>query len=286
VGSWVAATIVGLVAAIWFARPWWAEPTTAASTTTATPSIAVLPFVDMSSGKDQQYFTDGLSEELLNGLAKIPELRVTGRTSSFQFRGTNEDPRVIGQKLNVATLLQGSVRKEGTNLRIAVQLLNVTDGFHIWSETYDRTLDDVFAVQGEIARSVARALERTLLGEKASARPLDADAYNLGLQAFYLLKSPTEKTTREAKALVEQALKRDPEYAAGWDALAYVHMREFEQAQTFADKQTALGLQERALDRALALDPELVEAHARLARLRRLKWDFAGADESRVLRPP
>ncbi|MGH9777432.1 MAG: protein kinase domain-containing protein, partial [Candidatus Acidiferrales bacterium] len=123
------------------------------------PSIAVLPFADMSPGKDQEYFADGLAEELLNKLAKIPELKVVARTSSFQFKGKNEDLRVIGEKLNVATILEGSVRKEGNRVRITAQLIKVSDGFHLWSETYDRELNDIFAVQDEIARSVAGALK-------------------------------------------------------------------------------------------------------------------------------
>jgi TolB-like protein/Flp pilus assembly protein TadD/predicted Ser/Thr protein kinase len=282
-GWWVGAcaAVLALAAAFWFGREARrAGPPTEAPAAEGTPSIAVLPFVDLSPGKDQEYFTDGLSEELLNGLAKIPELRVTGRTSSFQFKGKNEDPRVIGQKLNVTTLLEGSLRKAGNHVRITVELVKVADGFHLWSETYDRKLDDVFGVQDEIARSVAGALKRALLGGKASRRAPDAEAYNLRLQALYLLKGQTEKSTREAKALMERALKRDPEYAEAWDALALVHMREFEQAQTFAAKQAALGQQERAIDQALVLDPDLAEAHSRLARLRRLRWDFKGADQS------
>jgi TolB-like protein/Tfp pilus assembly protein PilF len=279
-GAWLlGAALLSLLTALWFGREARrGEPTTAVPA--ANPSVAVLPFADMSPGKDQEYFTDGLTEELLSALAKIPDLRVTGRISSFQFKGKNEDPQRIGQKLNVANLLQGSVRKEGTHLRIAVQLLKVADGFHLWSESYDRTLDDVFGVQDEIARSVAGALKRTLLGQKASARPPESEAYNLRLQALYLLKTPSEKNMREAKDLMERALKRDPDYAGAWNGLAQVHMREFEHAQTFADKQAALGAQEQALDRALALDPDLVEAHSMLSRLRRLKWDFDGAEQS------
>ncbi len=125
----------------------------------ASPSIAVLPFADMSAGKDQEYFADGLSEELLNLLAKLPELRVIGRTSSFQFKGRNEDLRVIGEKLNVAHILEGSVRKSGEKVRITAQLIKATDGSHLWSETYDRTLDDIFVVQDEIAGEVVKALE-------------------------------------------------------------------------------------------------------------------------------
>src|SRR5262249_22157752 len=150
--------------------------------------IAVLPFVDMSAAKDQEYFTDGLTEELLNALARIPDLRVIGRTSSFQFKGKNEDLRVIGQKLAVASLLEGSVRKAGDHLRITVQLVKAADGFHLWSETYDRRLDDIFAVQDDIARSVAGALKVTLLGAKPATPAPGAEAYTQVLQARHLLK--------------------------------------------------------------------------------------------------
>jgi TolB-like protein len=129
------------------------------------PSIAVLPFVNMSDDKDNEYFSDGLSEELLNLLAKIPALHVAGRTSSFQFKGTNEDLRLIGEKLNVANVLEGSVRQSGTKLRITAQLINADTGYHLWSETYDRELTDVFAIQDEIAANVVSALRLTLLGE-------------------------------------------------------------------------------------------------------------------------
>jgi serine/threonine protein kinase len=132
-----------------------------------TASIAVLPFADMSPGKDQEYFSDGLAEELLNALAKIPELRVTARTSSFQFKGKNEDLRVIGEKLNVATILEGSVRKQGNRVRITAQLIKVADGFYLWSESYDRNLNDIFAVQEDIARSVAGSLKLQLVGRAA-----------------------------------------------------------------------------------------------------------------------
>jgi TolB-like protein len=246
----------------------------------ASASVAVLPFVDLSEAKDQEYFTDGLTEELLNSLARVPQLRVTGRTSSFQFKGKNEDVRVIGEKLNVASVLEGSVRKAGRHVRITAQLVKVADGFHLWSETYDRQLDDAFAVQDEIARQVAGALVRTLVGAKPTGRVPDAEAYNLRLQALYLLRRQVESDIKKARELAEQAVAKDPEYAAAWDTLAVVHVREFEAAQTFAAKQEALGRQQRALDRALALDSGLASAHARLARLRRLQWDFVGADQS------
>jgi TolB-like protein len=240
----------------------------------------VLPFVDLSEAKDQEYFTDGLTEELLNSLARVPQLRVTGRTSSFQFKGKNEDVRVIGERLNVASVLEGSVRKAGRQVRITAQLVKVADGFHLWSETYDRQLDDAFAVQDEIARSVAAALTRTLVGAASKRRLPDAEAYNLRLQALYLLRRQVEGDIKKARELAEQAVATDPEYPEAWDTLAAVHVRELEAAQTFAAKQEALGRQQRALERALELDPGLAQAHARLARLRRLKWDFVGADQS------
>ncbi len=244
------------------------------------PSIAVLPFVDLSPDQDQAYFADGLSEELLNTLAKVAELRVTGRTSSFQFKGKSEDLRVIGRKLNVTTLLEGSVRRAGKQLRITAQLVKASDGFHLWSESYDRTLDDAFAVQDEIARSVARALKVTLLEGKAAAPAPDAEAYGLRLRAVHLLGKSTERDTLEAKRLLELALERDPRYAEGWVSLAGVYIRQYEAAQTVAAREAALAKQEEALDRALELDPELAAAHSRLARLRRLRWDFAGAERS------
>ena len=234
----------------------------------------------MSPGKDQEYFADGLAEELLNVLAKIPELRVTGRTSSFQFKGKNEDLRVIGQKLNVATLLEGSVRKAGSQVRITVQLVKVADGFHLWSETYDRQLEDIFAVQDDIARSVSSALKVTLLGGKAGKPVPTAEAYSLVLQARHLLKSETEENRRKAQALLEEVLGRDPRYAGAWVDLAIVHMRGFEEEPTLAARQEALRDQQAALERGLALDPDMADAHALLARVHRMRWDFAAADRS------
>jgi serine/threonine protein kinase/tetratricopeptide (TPR) repeat protein len=246
----------------------------------AAQSIAVLPFVDLSPGKDQEYFTDGLSEELRTALARIPELRVTGRTSSVQFKDRKEDLRVIGQKLNVATLLEGSVRKAGSQVRITAELVKAADGFQLWSETYDRKLDDVFAVQGDIARSVVSALKLTLIRAEPVRKAPDAEAYNLRLQALHLLRKQAEAGTLEAQRRVERAIERDPNYAEAWDALALVHTRRYEYAQTLRAREEALGQQERALERALLLDPELAYAHARFARLRRLRWDFKGAEQS------
>jgi TolB-like protein/Tfp pilus assembly protein PilF len=271
--------ILALAAAFWLGHK---PPETGplASVATGVHSIAVLPFADMSPGKDQEYFADGLTEELLNSLAKIPELRVAGRTSSFQFKGKNEDMRVIGQKLNVATLLEGSVRKAGNHVRITVQLVKAADGFHLWSESYDRQLDDIFTVQDDIARAVASALEVRLLGGKASTFARSALDYNQVLQARHLLKNPSDENRHQAQELLEWVLARDPNYAEAWVDLAVVHMRGYEQAGTIAAKNDALRKQQDALERALGLDPGMADAHARLARVHRLRWNFAAADRS------
>ena len=214
IAAGAAALVVAMTAAFWYARgarrP---DLQPGAPATAGTSSIAVLPFVDMSPAKDQEYFADGLSEELLNVLAQIRELRVTGRTSSFQFKGKAEDLRVIGQKLNVATILEGSVRKAGTRVRITAQLVKVADGFHLWSETYDRELDDIFAVQDDIARAVSSALKLTLLGKDgshAAERRHNAAAYNLYLQGQYFRARQKREDLEKAVSYYEQALAARP----------------------------------------------------------------------------
>ena len=197
-GAAGAVLALALAAALWRGRDT-KGPEPPARVSTSLRSIAVLPFVNMSGDKDNEYFSDGLAEELLNALVKIPELRVTGRTSSFQFKGKTEDLRVIGQKLNVATLLEGSVRKAGNHVRITAQLVNAVDGFHLWSETYDRDIDDIFAVQEEISRSVAKALKVTLLGQERqpSGSPGgNAEAFNLYLRGRYFFELRTREGER------------------------------------------------------------------------------------------
>jgi TolB-like protein/Tfp pilus assembly protein PilF len=248
----------------------------------AAPSIAVLPMVDLSPGHDQEYFTDGLTEELLNVLAKNPRLRVVGRTSAFQFKNKQEDLRVIGKKLGVSTLLEGSVRKSGSRVRITAQLVNATDGFHLWSETYDRKLDDIFAVQDEIARSVAEALNVTLLGDEQGAsapRGTTAPAYNAYLQGRYFFELNTQESLENALRYFGEAVELDPGYALAWagSSLAYA---------TYASEgygPVADGFEKArlAVERALELDPNLAEAHAALALVRRVyDWNWVGADAS------
>ncbi|HET7293943.1 MAG TPA: protein kinase [Vicinamibacteria bacterium] len=242
-------------------------------------SIAVLPFVNMSGDKDNEYFSDGLAEELLNVLAKIPELRVTARTSSFQFKGKTEDVRAIGQKLNVATLLEGSVRKAGNRVRITAQLVSAENGFHLWSETYDREMDDIFEVQDEIAGSVARALKVTLLGQ-AAPRPgaqANAEAFNLYLQGKFFRDVGTEEGRAKAISYFERALALDPGYALAHVGLATVWGSRAGGGQVPVEAGYATARQE--VEKALALAPDLAEAHAVLGNIKTAyDWDWEGAD--------
>ena len=212
--------------AFWYFQGASDVPAAKQATTTASPvaaaapnekSIAVLPFADMSAGKDQEYFADGLSEELLNLLAKLPELRVIGRTSSFQFKGRNEDLRAIGEKLNVAHILEGSVRKSGEKLRITAQLIRAADGSNLWSESYDRTLDDIFAVQDDIAGEVVKALKLTLLGPTSMtrSRPVDPEAYNLALQGRFFARAARPERSRACGRLLPAVARARSRVRAG-----------------------------------------------------------------------
>jgi len=243
-------------------------------------SLAVLPFTNMSNDPQQEYFTDGLTEELLNVLVKIPELKVAGRTSSFSFKGKNEDLRAIAQKLGVTNILEGSVRKSGDRIRITAQLVKAEDGFHLWSETYDRTLDDIFAVQDDIAKAVAAALKVTLLGQRADAPRPDAKAYDLILQARFVMQSRTEETVLRGKKVLERALQLSPDYAPAWAEMGLAHLREGELATTVKARQEARERARQALARALELDPNLAVTHSRMAGVQRDSWDFAAAERS------
>jgi serine/threonine protein kinase/tetratricopeptide (TPR) repeat protein len=225
----------------------------------SSPSIAVLPFVNMSRDEENEYFSDGLSEELLNVLAKIPELKVTGRTSSFAFKGKQEDLRDIGQKLGVATLLEGSVRKAGNRVRITAQLIKVSDGFHLWSETYDRVVDDIFAVQDDIARAVSQALHVTLLGKPAVSASTSVESYALLLQANHFVRQNSAPAVSKAASLYRQALGKSPDSAPAWAGLALAHV--YEAAYGHADTRESIASARVAAERALALDDRLAEAH-------------------------
>ena len=277
-----AVVLVALAAGLWLnhrSKSGKIKPVTTTQPS-ATPSIAVLPFADMSTNQDQEYFSDGLAEELLNDLAKIPGLRVTARTSSFQFKGKNEDLRVIGQKLNVACVLEGSLRKEGKRVRIRAQLISAYDGFHLWSETYERQLDDIFAVQEDIARSVAGALKVTLLGKNtavSSSQTKDAEAYNSYLQGRYFYGRRSKEDLERAVSYYAAAIQRDSSYAAAWAGLAEVHHRQADNGYIPVDEGYRMAREE--VERALVLDENLAEAQAEMGWIKRAHdWDWEGAD--------
>ncbi len=240
-------------------------------------SIAVLPFVNMSSDEEQEYFADGLSEELLNLLAKIPELRVASRSSAFQFKGQRIDIPVVAQQLNVAHILEGSVRKDGDRLRITAQLIKADDGFHMWSESYDRELQSVFAIQDEIANAVVDALRVELLGEAPKATETDPEAYALFLQGRYFFNlGDTEDWTKSVDAY-QQALEIDEDYAPAWAGLAvsYNNLADYGVINPLEGH----GLARSAADRAVALDPSLAAGWTSLSVIKRIyDWDWEGAE--------
>jgi TolB-like protein len=247
-------------------------------------SIAVLPFVNMSGDIENEYFSEGLSEELLNVLAKIPELKVAGRTSSFKFKGTNEDLRLIGEQLNVAHVLEGSVRKSGVQVRITAQLINTETGYHMWSETFDRELNDIFAIQDEISAAVAAALKVTLLGatETTPANSHGTDnieAYNLFLQARYFFQHETLENLEKAMRLLEKAIELDPAYAAAWAELSQVQQRWTGGYPSTHDFVTGMEIARASAEKALALDDQLPDAHLALAAIHaQYDWDWEAAE--------
>ena len=243
-----------------------ADATVEPSAESVTPSIAVLPFVNMSEDASNEYFSDGISEEILNVLAKIRELKVAGRTSSFAFKGQNEDLRAIGEKLNVKTILEGSVRKDDKRqkVRVTVQLINVEDGYHIWSESYDRSLEDIFAIQEEIAREVAAALKIELLGEKQQqltgiARS-DTHAYDWYLQGRSSIAQFSSEGMDRAIGEFKQAIELDPDYLPAQLGLAEAYLRSRQAGFIAADEVD--GLAEPYLTSVLRQDPENSEALA------------------------
>ena len=225
-------------------------------------SIAVLPFVNMSDDPGNEYFSDGLSEELLNLLAKIPELHVAARTSSFAFKGQNLGIPDIAQRLRVGHVLEGSVRKAGDQVRITAQLIKADDGYHLWSETYDRTLDNIFVIQDEIASAVVEQLKISLLGDAPTARETDPEGYAIYLQARQLGRHRTVESLENSNALYEQVLALDPGYAAAWSGLSENYSQ-----QAFGNLRPhdeGLALARESANKALAIDPEYAPAHANL----------------------
>jgi len=225
-------------------------------------SIAVLPFVNMSSDPEQEYFSDGISEELLNLLTKIPQLRVAARTSAFSYKGTNTKIEQIGRELKVAHVLEGSVRKASNKIRITAQLIQARDGYHLWSETWDRTLEDIFAVQDEIAAIVVEQLKLSLLAPPPVVRETDPEAYALHLQGLHFYRQASAEGYEQAVVLAEQALARAPDYAPAWDLLASAYIRQADKGLRPVDE--GYRLAREASEKALAIDPDFGWAHATL----------------------
>ena len=228
----------------------------------APESIAVLPFVNMSSDPEQEYFSDGISEELLNLLAQIPELQVTSRSSAFSFKDKDLEIPEIARRLNVAHVLEGSVRKSGDQVRITAQLIDARTDKHLWSDTWDRTLDDIFAVQDEIAADVAEQLQVELLGAAPAVRAVDPEAYALFLQARQLAYHFTEEGLDRSNELYRAALEIDPEYAAAWAGLSTNYGNQAAYGLSPLEESYRMGRE--AANRALEIDPDFAPALAGL----------------------
>ena len=257
-----------------------AEQAKPAAAVAETPSVAVLPFADRSADGDQEYFTDGLTEELINALARAGDLRVAGRRSSFQFKNSDDDLATIGEKLNVTTVLEGSVRKAGDQMRITAELVQVDDGFSLWSETYDRSFDDIFEVQDDIAAAVGSALQVTLAaGKTVESNSASTDAYNLLLQAKFLLERNDRNDNDEAIALLEESLAIDSAYAPAWAELGLAHFRRAFVEDDEAVREASVRKGRQSLEKALEINPELPEALSRMGWvLGTQELDFVAAD--------
>ena len=246
------------------------------------PSIAVLPFLNLSADKENEYFSDGLADEIITALTRIQGLRVTARTSSFAFRGKEQDVREIGARLGVSTLLEGSVQRSGDRIRISAQLVGAADGFHLWSEHYDRALAEIFALQEEVAASIAAALKLEVGSQAAPARPANLEAHNLWLRGrYYRYSRRSMQDFAKAAVCFSQAVVLDPNYAEAHLGLAQ-HSLDLAAYGLVSPRQVAA--QGRAeVEKALQLDGQLGEAHATLGAYRALfDFDWPGAESAYV----
>jgi adenylate cyclase len=263
-------------------------PAASTAPTISEQSVAVLPFVDMSEKKDQEYFSDGLSEELIDMLVKVPDLRVPARTSSFYFKGKPTKIPEIAKELGVTHVLEGSVRKSGNHLRVTAQLVRADNGFHIWSQTYDRKLDDIFKVQDDIADAVVKALKVSLLAAQESRAPAtrNMEAYSLLLRANFLLtKGGTDDDEEKAADYYQKAVQLDPASAPAWAGLS-------RGLAELTDTQSWKQIRQRVFDsanRAISLDPSLADAHIALGKSYFYDWDWGNAEaqfkQARTLEP-
>lgn len=244
-------------------------------------SIAVLPFLNLSNDPEQEYFSDGVTEEIINVLSHVPDLQIAGRTSSFTFKGKNQDIRLIGEQLNVNHILEGSIRKSGNKLRITANLIKVEDGYHIWSEKYDRELVDIFDIQDEIALAILKEIKIQLLGGEEST-PFkrytnNPEAYQLYLHGrFYHNKFAGADEFNKAIGYFQSAVELEPTYAIAYAGIASCYLNMWFYRLTPAAK--ALPLMKKATEKALELDNTIAESYLALARMQMLyEWDFANA---------
>jgi len=296
---WVIGALVALVIAYFVAR-FWSSGHAVSSPTNATvatgpgspvvpeKSIAVLPFADMSEKHDQEYFADGMVEEIIDLLAKVPDLRVPARTSSFYFKGKSTKVPDIARELSVANVLEGSIRASGNRLRVTAQLIRADTGFHIWSQTYDGDLHDIFKVQDEIANAVVQALQITLMGGPLTRREggtQNLEAYQLYLRALANFQSNSRPELEEARDYLDQSMKLDPNFALAWSAQAF-NTTELAWARALPwDEAFERGRQ--LAQHALELTPELASGHQMLGyvyRTRDWNWAAAQAEAQRALR--
>lgn len=236
-------------------------------------SIAVLAFADMSANKDQEYFSDGISEEILNLLAKLPNLKVISRTSSFSYKNKEQNIKKIGEELQVSHVLEGSVRKAGNTFRITTQLIDIKSGAHIWSETYDRNIEDIFKIQDEIAAKVIQRLKVTLLGNKFESTTVNTDAYNLYLQAKQLRTQNSSEGNNNALKLIQESIAIDSLYAPAW---ALYSECVFDSAFSYVkiSIEDAISIGKPAAQKAIELDPKFAIGYLRLADFENASWNF------------
>ncbi len=273
----VAATVIVLSAAFWFFRMSAGNQASEVSTS----SIAVLPFADLSTEGDNEFFSDGLTDELITSLSMLSGLRVAGRTSVFWFKGKNEDIQTIGEQLKVGAILDGSVRRAGNKIRVVAQLIKVEDGFQLWSNTYDRELDDIFAVQEDVAQSIATALKVELSegeGRIVESGTNDVSAYNAYLLGRFHWNKRTAQDLLVAASHFEEAIATDSNFADAWSGLAGSYVLFPPYGVEALSWQEAITRAEHAAQRAIALDSTSAEAHASLAIVLDAKWDWSGAE--------
>jgi eukaryotic-like serine/threonine-protein kinase len=239
-------------------------------------SIAVLPFLDLSETKDQEYFCDGVSEEIINALAKVEALRVVSRTSSFSFKGKRTDVSEVGKKLNVENVLEGTLRREGNSIRITAELINARSGFHLWAESYDRELAGVFALQDEITRAIVDALKIKLAVSLPAHEQRNTEAYDLYLQGLYFSNKSSEEDLQRALNFFQGAVQKDPTFSRAWIGIAKVW---YFLADVYVKPLDAYPASKEAALKAIALEEKDAEAHCYLSEAKRvLDWDLAGAD--------